>query len=59
MVFNRAKDWLDIEQILTLVPALQGGEIRRWLDHLVGLDDPRAIRYLQLQQQLLGHGPLA
>jgi hypothetical protein len=54
VVFNRAKDWLDIEQILTLVPALQLGEISRWLDHLVGSDEPRAVRFLQLQQELLG-----
>jgi hypothetical protein len=56
VVFNRAKDWLDIEQVLTLVPALQVGEIRRWLDHLVGEDDARAIRFRQLQEQMLG-GP--
>ena len=54
VVFNRAKDWIDIEQMLTLVPALQLGEIRRWLDHLVGPDDDRAIRFRQLQERLLG-----
>ena len=54
VVFNRAKDWIDIEQMLTLVPALQVGEIRRWLDHLVGPDDDRAIRFRQLQARLLG-----
>jgi hypothetical protein len=59
VVFNRAKDWLDIEQILTLVPALQVGEIWRWLDHLVGSDDHRAIRFRQLQEQLLGPDRLA
>jgi hypothetical protein len=54
VVFNRAKDWLDIEQMLILVPALQAGEIHRWLDHLVGLDDPRAARFRQLEDELLG-----
>ena len=54
VVFNRAKDWLDIEQVVTLVPALEVGEISRWLDRLVGGDDPRAIRFRQLQQALLG-----
>ena len=56
VVFNRAKDWLDIEKILTLVPALQRGEIHRWLDHLVGPDDPRAARFRQLEDELLGPG---
>jgi len=41
-MFNRAKDWLDIEQILTFVPAFQVGEVHRWLEHLVGPDDARA-----------------
>ncbi|MGH9040732.1 MAG: hypothetical protein ACRDZ3_10940 [Acidimicrobiia bacterium] len=56
VVFNRAKDWLDIEQMLTLVPALQTSEIDRWLDHLIGADDPRATRFRQLRDQLLGDG---
>jgi hypothetical protein len=54
VVFNRAKDWLDIEQMLTLVPALQVGEVHRWLDHLIGADDDRARRFRQLRRELLG-----
>jgi hypothetical protein len=54
VVFNRAKDWLDIEQMLTLVPALQVGEVHRWLDHLVGSDDDRAERFRRLHHELLG-----
>lgn len=54
VVFNRAKDWLDIEQVLILVPALQVGEISRWLDHLAGADDDRTVHFHQLHQELLG-----
>lgn len=56
VVFNRAKDWLDIEQMLTLVPALQVGEVDRWLDHIVGADDPRTVRFAALRDELLGGG---
>ncbi len=56
VVFNRAKDWLDIEQMLTFVPALQIGEVDRWLAHLIGADDPRAIRLAELRHALLGDG---
>lgn len=56
VVFDRAKDWLDIEQILILTPALRVGEINRWLDHLVGAGDARATRYRRLQEELLGSG---
>ncbi len=55
-VVNRAKDWIDIEQMLTLVPALQVGEVHRWLDHLIGADDPRATRFAELRHELLGDG---
>jgi hypothetical protein len=54
--YNRAKDWLDIEQVLTLVPALRVGEIHRWLDQLAGPDDDRVARFRELQSELLGNG---
>lgn len=47
-VFDRAKDWLDIEQILVSNPDLGREEIRAWLDRLVGADDPRTRRYEEL-----------
>lgn len=56
VVFNRAKDWLDIEQMLVLVPALQVDEVHRWLDHLLGPDDPRATRFRLLHDELHGGG---
>ena len=47
-VFNRSKDWVDIEQMLIAVPELDREEVTRWLDHLVGLGDPRAQRVRDL-----------
>ena len=40
-VFNRPKDWLDIEQMLVCVEELDTEEVRMWLDRIVGADDPR------------------
>jgi hypothetical protein len=57
VVFNRAKDWLDIEQMLLLVPALQIGEVHHWLDRILGADDPRATRFRRLHDELRGGPP--
>jgi hypothetical protein len=43
-IFNRRKDWLDIEQMLVCVEELDVEEIRMWLDRIVGADDPRRER---------------
>ncbi len=42
VIFNRPKDWLDIEQMLIGVEDLDAGEVRMWLERIVGADDPRA-----------------
>ena len=47
-VFNRGKDWIDIEQMLIAVPDLDREEVERWLDRLVGSADPRARRVRRL-----------
>jgi hypothetical protein len=44
-VFNRPKDWLDIEQMLVCVDELDTQEVRGWLTRIVGPDDPRAERF--------------
>jgi Nucleotidyl transferase AbiEii toxin, Type IV TA system len=44
-IFNRPKDWLDIEQMLVCVEELDTDEVRRWLDRIVGADDPRRERF--------------
>lgn len=53
-VFNRAKDWIDIEQMLVAVDELDSDEILAWLVHLVGGSDPRAERVATLITELRG-----
>ena len=52
--FNRAKDWLDIDQILVGVPDLDADEVRKWLERLVGVDDARWQRVDTTLRDLLG-----
>ena len=47
-VFNRPKDWLDIEQMLVCVDDLDTEEVRTWLNRIVGADDPRRERFDKL-----------
>ena len=47
-VFDRTKDWIDIEQILVTHPDLDHDEIRRWLRRFVGDGDWRAERFDEL-----------
>jgi hypothetical protein len=44
-VFNRPKDWLDIEQMLICVEELDTHEVHGWLQRIVGADDPRTERF--------------
>jgi hypothetical protein len=43
-IFNRPKDWLDIEQIAVSVEDLDTEEILSWLERILGADDPRRQR---------------
>ncbi|MFA5889935.1 MAG: hypothetical protein WDA27_03110 [Actinomycetota bacterium] len=54
VAFNRAKDWIDIEEMLIALDAVDLGEVRRWLDHLVSKTDPRAKRFAALAGQIRG-----
>jgi hypothetical protein len=54
VVFARPKDWIDVEQVLAANPGLDAAEVRRWLDRVVGSDDPRAERFTALLQRFLG-----
>jgi hypothetical protein len=47
-VFDRPKDWLDIEQVLVCVESLDTNLICGWLDRIVGGDDPRRQRFQEL-----------
>jgi len=40
-MFDRPKDWLDIEQILVATDPLDIEEIEDWLERMVGRDNPR------------------
>lgn len=44
-VFDRPKDWLDIEQMLVCVEHLDIPAIREWLIRLIGEDDERTKRF--------------
>jgi hypothetical protein len=55
VVGNRAKDWIDVAQMLVAVPALDLDELHRWLDRLIGSDE-RYLHLLALEQQLLSSG---
>lgn len=48
-MFDRPKDWLDIEQMLLGTAGLDVSEIERWLIRMVGENDPRLGRLRNLQ----------
>lgn len=50
VIFNRRKDWLDIEQILVGALDADRNEVTDWLDRIVGADDPRAQRFAELSR---------
>jgi Nucleotidyl transferase AbiEii toxin, Type IV TA system len=51
-MFNRPKDWLDIEQILVATSPLDVEEIDAWLRRMVGDEDERLRKLHDLRQQL-------
>ena len=53
-VFDRPKDWLDIEQVVVTVDALDVEEIRSRLGRIVGRSDGRARKLERLLTRLLG-----
>ncbi len=52
-IFDRPKDWLDIEQILVCVEDLDLPAIRASLDRIVGAGDPRRERFEQTVAMVL------
>jgi hypothetical protein len=50
-VFDRPKDWLDIEQMLVATGEIDVAEIERWLDRIAGDADPRTQRFAELVAQ--------
>lgn len=51
-MFDRRKDWLDIEQMLVAADELDVGEVERWLGKMVGEDDARLKRFEELRETL-------
>lgn len=52
-MFDRTKDWLDIEQILVATDDLDLEAIEGWLQRMVGDDDPRLQRFAELKAKIL------
>jgi hypothetical protein len=51
-MFDRPKDWLDIEQILVATEALDVAAIEGWLERMGGRDDHRLQRLQELKVRL-------
>lgn len=54
-MFDRGKDWLDIEQMLIATDELDVAEIERWLERLVGAGDSRLRRLRKLAAEPLAN----
>ena len=52
-VFNRPKDWLDIDQVLATVDGFDAADATKELERLVGSDDPRATRLHEAVERTL------
>jgi hypothetical protein len=51
-IFDRPKDWLDIEQILVATDPLDLPEIEAWLEAMVGESNPRIKRLRKIVERL-------
>jgi hypothetical protein len=51
-MFDRPKDWLDIEQILVATEPLDLPEIEAWLEEMVGEANPRLRRLREIVERL-------
>ena len=51
-MFDRPKDWIDIEQMLVATDDLDVAEIERQLDRMVGPGNPRLQRFAELKSKL-------
>ncbi len=51
-MFDRRKDWIDIEQMAIAEDELDLGEVEGWLARMVGKDDPRLQRLAELRAEV-------
>jgi hypothetical protein len=56
-MFDRPKDWLDIEQMLVASYPIDLTEIERWLTRMVGSSDPRLDKLEEIKARLSLSGP--
>jgi hypothetical protein len=55
VVFDRRKDWIDVDQMLLLTAGtLDLDDVRRWLVAIVGNDDQRFVRFEAAVRGVLG-----
>ena len=54
VVFNRPKDWLDIEQMLLIVDDLDAADVRVWVARILGADDARVARFDRTVADVVG-----
>jgi hypothetical protein len=51
-MFDRPKDWLDIEQMLVATSPFDLKEVKDWLERMVGQDNPRMGRLREIESNL-------
>ncbi|MET0558882.1 MAG: hypothetical protein ABW065_09470 [Solirubrobacterales bacterium] len=51
-MFDRVKDWIDIEQILVATDPLDLAEIESWLDRMTAADDHRHVKLAEIRSRL-------
>ena len=51
-MFDRTKDWLDIEQTLVATDPVDLAEIESWLERMVGRSDPRFAKLEEIKARL-------
>jgi len=51
IVLDRAKDWIDIEQMLVGAPDLDSADVARWLERMLRAEDPRHARFVALAER--------
>jgi hypothetical protein len=51
-MFDRTKDWLDIEQILVATDPIDLAEIESWLKRMIGRSDPRFAKLEEIKARL-------
>jgi hypothetical protein len=55
VVFDRRKDWIDIEQVLLLTAGdIDLDDVRHWIEVIIGNDDPRSARFEAAVRDVLG-----